>query len=76
MQSPPQVREIQGDSKAGRVVSLEKGPKSTVPEDGKHGRSAEVKQGQPEVEIDRQVHGDETSLRSSQEVKSTYQGQD
>jgi len=42
-----------GDSKAGRVVSPQAGLRSTVAEEGKHGRSGAHEQGQPEVETDR-----------------------
>ena len=67
--------EDEDNTKVGRAVASPVGLDPTVPECRKS-RSTDDNQDQPRVQISRQVHSEETDLRSSQEVKSAHQGQD
>lgn len=56
-----------------RAVASPTGLDPTVPECRKS-RSGDNNQDQPRVQISREVHSEETNLRSSREVRSANQG--
>lgn len=61
--------EDEDKTRVGRAMALPTGLDPTVPE-GRKSKSGDDNQAQPRVHISRQVHSEETDLRSSQEAKS------